>query len=286
MPPFISRPSERFALDFVAVGPARTATTWLHNVLHPHANLPARAKETRFFDQYFTRGPKWYSAQFGERRSGLPVGEVAPTYFHSRLVRDRIKRLAPDARVVCTLRDPVDRLYSLYRYKRSRASFRWSFEQAVMRDREMVESSCYVKHLAAWMEAFGRSNVLVLLHDDISREPQACIDRLCEFIGVRPFILDQTQSSRANASDHAVAPRSYLLARAMVIASITFGAIGSTTAFRLAKQSGVKRLLIGNGAELPPLDPAFAAELRRRLTPEVARLEGIIGRDLSAWKAK
>jgi hypothetical protein len=273
-------------LDFVAVGPARTATTWLHNVLRPHANLPARAKETRFFDQYSKRGPQWYSAQFGERRSGLPVGEVAPTYFHSGLVRDRIKRLAPNARVVCTLRDPVDRLYSLYRYKRSRASFRWSFEQAVIRDREMVESSHYVKHLTAWTEAFGPSNVLVILYDDINREPQACIDRICEFIGVRPFVLDKTQLSRVNASDQVAAPRSYLLARAMVIAGTAFGAIGSTTAFRLAKRSGVKRLLIGNGAELPPLDSAFAAELRSRLTPEVARLEEIIGRDLSAWKAK
>jgi hypothetical protein len=99
-------------------------------------------------------------------------------------------------------------------------------------------------------------------------------------------VLEDAHSSRVNASDTVSAPRSYLLARGMVIVGSTFNAIGLNAPFRVAKWSGVKRLLIGNGAELPPPDPAFVAELRGRLTPEVARLEGIVGRDLSAWKAK
>ena len=55
--------------------------------------------------------------------------------------------------------------------------------------------------------------------------------------------------------------------------------------FKLAKRSGLKRLLFGNGRELPPLDAVVAAELRKRLTPEIEEVERIVGRDLSSWKA-
>jgi len=55
--------------------------------------------------------------------------------------------------------------------------------------------------------------------------------------------------------------------------------------FKLAKRSGLKRLLFGNGRELPPLDAVIAAELRKRLTPEIEEVERIVGRDLSSWKA-
>lgn len=276
---------EDFSLDFVAVGPARTATTWLHNTLREHANLPATIKETRFFDLHFRRGVQWYAAQFGPRRDGVPTGEVAPTYFHSNLVRDRIRGAAANARIICTLRDPVERLYSLYRYKRSRGSFSWSFEQALTRDEEMAESGHYAKHLTAWIDAFGASNVLTILYDDINGQPQAAIDAICKFIGADPFVLEPEQLSRVNSSDGLTTPRSFVLARGMLAMGRTFDAMRLMAPFRVAKKSGIKRLFVGNGVELPPLDPLIAAELRRRLTPEVTKLERLIGRDLSAWKA-
>jgi sulfotransferase family protein len=279
---------EDFSLDFVAVGPARTATTWLHNALRQHASLPT-TKETRFWDLYFKRGARWYAAQFGQRRDGLPTGEVAPTYFHSGIARERIQRFAPCARIICTLRDPVERLYSLYRYKRSRGAFGWSFERALTRDEEMAESGHYVKHLTAWMEAFGSSNVLTILYDDINQKPQAAMDAMCKFIGAPLFALDPGQLSRVNSSDGLNAPRNFMLAQGMRSLGETFDAfavaIGLNAPFRLARWRGIKRFLVGNDAELPPLDPSLAADLRRRLTPEVAELERIIGRDLWAWKA-
>ena len=39
--------------SFFIVGPPRTGTSWLHQVLQPHTCLP-RVKETRFFDERFT----------------------------------------------------------------------------------------------------------------------------------------------------------------------------------------------------------------------------------------
>jgi hypothetical protein len=270
--------------DFFAVGPARTATTWLHNMLAPHANLPG-TKETRFIDILYRRGWAWYRAQFGSIRENLPWGEIAPTYFHSDLVRARIKQRAPGAKIVCTLRDPVDRLHSLFRYLRSRGSFRWDFEDALTKDSEMFESARYGHYLKAWIRDFGRGNVLVTIYDDIQSDPQGYVDRIADFLEIPRFVLASAQSVRVNSSEEMRAPSSYALARIAHFMAVIAFTLRLQPAFRVAKGIGLKRLFFGQGQALAPLDPQFALDLRKRLTPEIEEVERIIGRDLSAWKA-
>jgi hypothetical protein len=271
--------------EFFAVGPARTASTWLHNVLAPHANLPVTIKETRFLDKVYGRGLPWYRDQFSPAQEKLPFGEIAPTYFHSSLARTRIKKHAHDARIICTLRDPVERLYSLFRLLRFRASNNWTFEYALTHDEEMIESARYSHYLRAWIQDFGRSNVLVSIYDDIKRDAQAYIDRICDFVRIPQFSLPPSQQSRVNGSEDLRAPTNYTLVRMYRYLSAAASALRFKTAFRLANRIGLRPFVFGKGRELPPLDPSVAAELRKRLAPEVEEVEQIIGRDLSGWKA-
>ncbi len=270
--------------QFFAVGPARTASTWLHNVLAPHINLPQPIKETRFLDVLYRRGVRWYRVQFGRPRENLLFGEVAPTYFHSAAARARIKSLAPHARIMCTLRDPVERLYSLYRYLRYRGSNNWSFEYALTHSEEMVESARYGYYVKAWITDFGRSNVLVTIYDDIERDAQAYVDRVCDFIEIPRFVLDPSQRLRVNGSEELRAPTSYVLLQVPRVMSRIASALRLRAAFKISKHIGLRRLLFGKGRKLPPLDPMTAADLRRQLTPEIEQVEHIIGRDLSGWK--
>jgi hypothetical protein len=55
-------PEPDFLPSFFILGPPRTGTTWLHEVLRNHAELPSPTKETRFFDVHFHRGLDWYRA--------------------------------------------------------------------------------------------------------------------------------------------------------------------------------------------------------------------------------
>jgi Sulfotransferase family len=270
--------------EFFAIGPARTASTWLHNVLAPHVNLPLTVKETRFLDNLYRRGWRWYRAQFGSSLHDAPFGEIAPTYFHSNLVRARIKKHAPNARIMCTLRDPVERLYSLFRYLRFRASNNWTFEYALTHNQEMIESPRYGHYLKAWINDFGRSNVLVTVYDDIEHDPQTYINEICDFIQIPRFALPVPQQARVNVSQEMRAPSSYALLRMCRFMSTAASALRWRGAFRLAKRTGLRQFFFGKGQELPPLEPLLAAELRKRLMPEIEEVEHIIGRDLSSWK--
>jgi hypothetical protein len=80
-------PAARRLPDFIAVGPPRTGTTWLHGVLYHRVSLPRGVKETYFFDHFYAKGLNWYSHYFGDSADGHRVGEIAPTYFASAEAR-------------------------------------------------------------------------------------------------------------------------------------------------------------------------------------------------------
>jgi len=50
--------------DFIAVGPPRAATTWMHEALKHHVSLPEGVKETHFFGWNFSQGLAWYQGSF------------------------------------------------------------------------------------------------------------------------------------------------------------------------------------------------------------------------------
>ena len=61
-----------------------------------------------------------YESLFAGAGDATAIGEASPIYLGARTA-ERIRRLLPNARIVCGLRDPVDRAYSDYlMYRRSR----------------------------------------------------------------------------------------------------------------------------------------------------------------------
>ena len=105
--------------DFIAIGPPRTGTTWLYRALGGHVGLPRDTKETDFFSTYYAKGMEWYLDFFRDCALELPMGELSPNYFAAPEAPERIARHLPHCRIVCTLRDPVDRMYSFYQIGRA-----------------------------------------------------------------------------------------------------------------------------------------------------------------------
>lgn len=271
--------------SFLAVGPPRTGTTWLHKALEKHANLPRHNKETRFFDTYYSKGLRWYCAHFDRSAFSLPLGEVCPTYFYSEQARTRIAELVPDMRIICTLRDPVERIFSLYRIKRAYGAPLRSLDEALLCDPELMESSRYVFHLSRWQALFGDKNVLITIYDDLVWDPQAYIDRIVDFIGIPRFQLKGRLTLRINSSENAVNPVSFRWTRFSSIAADWLKEHRLGALVTAVKKTVLLRLFVGAGPEIPSLDPATAGRLREMFRPEVERLEELLERDLSDWKS-
>jgi len=271
--------------SFFILGPPRTGTTWLYEVLRVNTVLPSPTKETRFFDQHFPRGLDWYLPHFPASNTQRPMGEVAPTYFASAHARERIAKLIPDAKVVCVFRNPVDRVVSLYRLKRAYGMFPWTFEQAILRDPELFESGRYATHLKAWFNALGKNQVLVTIYEDLERNPQAYLNTLTDFLRIARISLTDSQLRFINASEGLTHPRSYFLTRTATEMADWFKAVRLDRLLAAVKRKYFLRLLLRSGSSFDSLSPDRTGKLYELFRPEVEELEALLNRDFPNWKS-
>jgi hypothetical protein len=267
--------------DFIAVGPPRTGTTWLDKVLRGHAALPEGVKETHFFRYRYWRGIDWYARHF-RSDTDLPVGEIGPSYFAPDEVRGRIKDHIPDCKIICTFREPVSRLYSHYKMFRRIGLVKDTFERLAFTHRELNSYSQYGHHLRGWRDAFGRDNVLVLIHEDSYRDRQGYLDAVCSFIGIPPIQADAIPWIGEPVNTVERAPKNRKLARrAMWLRS----RVADRAMYRTNELlTPLFDYCMGRGPEFPPLDPDLKSRVRAHLRPEVEQLEDLIQHDLSEWK--
>jgi hypothetical protein len=270
--------------DFIAVGPQRTGTTWLHEVMKPYLGLPRGTKETDFFLKNYTNGMPWYLDYFRGYPPATILGEVDPNYFGEEIARDRIANDIPRAKIIVTLRDPVERAYSSYRVMRRDAWTRVGFEETIANNRIIRESSRYAHHLLNWQKRFGRERVLVCLYDDLEASPQNFLDVICDFLGAPRIKVEGAVIASERVNTVTRAPRSRKLAQNARNARDWMGRHRWHRAVGLLEQAGVWKFCFGGGEEFAPLDPEVDARLREHFRPEVEALERLIGRDLSAWK--
>jgi hypothetical protein len=287
-----SRTSAKTAADgnvpalpsFVIVGPPRTGTTWLHTVLSECAWLSHPTKETRFFDKHFERGLNWYGSHYRKGANGRAIGEIAPTYFASPEARERIARLIPQAKIVCTFRNPVERVVSHYRLKRAYGLIPWSFEDALTRDRELMESSRYASHLKKWQNTFPDSQILVTVHDDMQADPQSYLNRLVDFVGAPRLKLRAAHKRRVLTAEGMTEPRNYRWTRGALLLADWSKAQRLGGIVDAAKRLGAVRFFVGGGPSFPELPPSLLVKIRELFRSEVEELEVMLNRDLSAWK--
>ncbi len=270
--------------SFFVVGPPRTGTSWLHDVLSQHTVLPYPTKETRFFDKHFDRGFDWYRAHYSVSTENRLVGEVAPTYFVSNLARERIAERVPAARVICIFRNPVDRLVSLYRVKRAYGMIPWNFEEAIVRDSELLESSKYSTNLKAWLQTLGKDKVLATVYDDLRDEPQAYLDRVADFIDLPRFELSASQMGPVFASETMTLPRNYYRTRSALMMAEWLKQRQLDTVVAAVKKSPLLKFVLGGGPPFAELSCDLSLKLHDHFRPEVEELETLLQRELSAWK--
>jgi hypothetical protein len=269
---------------FIAIGPPRTGTTWLYRALGGHVGLPRETKETNFFSAHYAKGMDWYLEFFRDCAPGLPMGEISPNYLSAPEAPERIASHIPGCRIVCTLRDPVERLYSFYRLMRHNGWTRATMEELAQSDTPGTEASRYAYYLGRWRERFGAERVLVALYDDLESGAQRFLDEICGFIGIVPIALEGSPLLGKRVNSVTRGPRIALLAEQAWRLRRWLEARKAAAAITLLRKTGVWRFSFRGGGEFGPLDPALDSRLRERFRSEIEALEEILGRDLSAWK--
>jgi hypothetical protein len=199
---------------FLGIGTQKGGTTTLYQLLKPHPEvfLPDN-KEVHYFTKHYAAGEEWYVEQFEAAAPGQLRGEITPYYLFHEAAPERIHALRPDMRLIALLRDPVERTLSQYFHSRrlgledlplelalAAEAERLAGSEAVIRqpggthqshqEHSYLARSRYEEQLLRYFNLFGRQNVLVLRSEDLFEQPQASLEALSSFLGIRPFAND------------------------------------------------------------------------------------------------
>jgi hypothetical protein len=299
-PAELKRREERTCLDFdiVIAGAKKAGTsTLLDHLLSADGVAPLHRSEMPYFteEEEYRRGPEAaIEKYFGADASPTDVRVGKDFLMNAPGAIPRMLEDSPRARVVVVLREPVSRAYSSFWFARRRGfEPEEEFSAAVERElsgrradlprqdlREHVRAGEYVDQVEALFEAIGRDRVEVMLLEDLHADPRRVANELLAPLGAS-IAADAGPADRSNGSAR---PRSMALAR-----------IGSSPRVRAIVRPFVSPSLRGSAERLirrvndvpfkpPPIEEEVRGRLGAHYEPQIDRLAGILGRDLSGWK--
>lgn len=270
----------------VGIGVQRGGTSWLFRALEEHPQVVGvrrgNNKELDFFTAWWDRGEAAYAALFSDR---APVGlEFSVSYFSSEDATRRLHAMRPDARILVSLRDPVERALSQHHFFQARGLCETTFDQALATNSSYVEQSRYGTHLERWIRAFGRDQVHVSRLDDIRVDPNGVVKGACEFLGLHAHA-PSVGGSQINAPDR---PERRWLREVMGWTSFGLRRVGGARALEVAERTRIpdrlrERVRRSAVPRLTAAEQAAAERLREDLAPEVRQAAELTGLDLSAW---
>jgi hypothetical protein len=207
------------------------------------------------------------------------VGEATPSYLSSPSAAQRIGGVIPDARLVCMLREPVERAYSHYWLDRELGIQALSFEDAVEAEPALPAAAApgedprrlylgvgrYLEHLQRFTRHFPREAMLVLLFERLRDDPRGTFATLCRFLGVDEGFVPRDLDLRANAY------RGYW---SRSLRRRLRGARPTLVTRALARINQTRR------RTYPPMDPGLRARLRESFVEPNRALAAWLGREL------
>jgi len=252
--------------NLVLPGPGRAGTTSLFWYLAQHPEIcHSSIKETHYFTPLSEaedgasgrlRPASDYRRYFHRYAGERYLMESSPRYFQGgRRLVSALSSMLPDVSVLITLRDPVSRTWSMYRYARSHGfiAAEETFDQYVDRCEGVASSgarqsatnrpywctrvSRYADHLAPWLEELSPERLQVVFFEDMVADVPATLERLCEWLR-----LDADPIRDWNLSVHN-----------------TSGELRSTTLHRVARIANHERLLRNHPRLKAPFRRAYYA---------------------------
>jgi len=292
--------------DFILGGAmkAGTTTVWSWLARHPDVGMP-EGKEPRFFTEErgladggepdaplrsgrYREGLAWYESLFSACAGKAVLGEASSRYLHAPDAARLIRAALPQVKLVFVLRDPVERMHAHYRQELRTLSGLPEFPDIVRsrhpRFARYLADSAYATLLERYLPLFDRERILLLLTDELRRDPAAAAARLFAFLGVDPAPARDLPRDARNPS---AGSRSRRLNRWLTLHPL--GPLkerlprGLARAASRVRRSLVELNTVRRSAE--PLPRPLRLELIGLLREEIERTERIVGRDLSSWRA-
>lgn len=271
--------------DFICVGPGRAGTSWLYEVLgdHPGICMARNIKETQYFNANFGNGVQWYKRFFQDCGESTIKGEISNRYIFDGNVACRIKELIPQCKIIVCLRNPYERIQSVYSFKIREGALKCSFEEALVKMPELIEENRYFSLLKPYYDLFDTKNIYLLRFEDIAARSRELCSDIYRFLGVRDDIVPSGIDRKIN---QAVIPRFPMVSQTTKAVAKLLRRFGLYRTLTAAKKSDILKSLLFKPhryADESLLTPAAISLIEPVVRPEIVKLEALIGQSLEHW---
>lgn len=195
--------------NLIISGVVKGGTTSIFSYLSAHPDICASTiKETCFFHGlrygYELDKLEKYLSYFQQCMGQQYVIEATPGYFEGgrRLAEGMSAILGQNLKIILVLREPVSRLISFFRFKKSMLELQRNITldeyyhrclamtegEKKLQKNDMwwgVDGGIYCNYLKDWLECY-EDNIKVIFFDDLKNSPGTVVAELCDWLGIDP----------------------------------------------------------------------------------------------------
>jgi hypothetical protein len=266
-------------LDFLIIGAAKSATTWLQQSLQQHPAIYMPDPEIHYFSRHYQEGEAWYLQYFDNSENRPFVGEKSNSYMDTPEAASRIRKDLPAVKLIAQLRNPVERAYSdycmLYRRGEVGKDIVQYLDPRNAEGGRFLNGGLYYDQLRGFLELFPAERLLVLLYENIKTEPQRQLDTIQAFLGLDTGLKVPPVTARVKDKTQAVIGPG--LRKVLAPLKSTVRPFRQSALFQNA------RSLIARELQYAPLSDDLRERLIDYYAPQVDRLGAIVRQDLSVW---
>lgn len=202
--------------NLIGIGPGRSGTTYLHEFLLTHKDVYiAPQKETNFFCSNADIDDDDFEKYLTEHFSGATTeqyrAEISPSYItpwaqvehatSGRTAAAMKSRLDAETKLILTLRSPVSRLFSQFKFdlryysltgERLGRIAQLSEKHTFLCFEEMTGLAYIADDVQNFIDQFGRENILVLVYEtDFVGDSTEALNKTTDFLGIDRFAVSK-----------------------------------------------------------------------------------------------
>lgn len=286
--------------DLYIIGAQKAGTTTLFDWLaqHPEIYAHAYAKDYPYFskDNVFEEGRDTFLSFCRDAQLHNPIlgGDANAMYASSG--PKRLHGTIPNAKLLVTLRNPINRSYSAYCHAVERVLEKRSFANAIhnelsglkykpeeARSKDYIAHGLYAQQLNKIFRYYTKDRVKIVVLEELKENPSMILSEVFNFIGIDRFFIPEMGIKNLTKGG----------SRSKLLAKILHRRTTSKLVSKLLKlilpfpiRTNIRRKLTSiNRVEQdkPTFPPHTRQLLEDYFTDEIKALEEILGRRIVSW---
>ena len=188
------------------IGASKSGTTSVWKVLNDSSKIamcPVKEPCIFSYSDYSEKVKKAFASDWWDREGLDFIGEASPVYSEVLLgpkIPNRIFSHNPEAKIILIVRNPVDRILSVWRQTKNTGHdhremymnktdvsvglMSRNFSKAIRTYPPFVDASKYWSIYQAYAAVFPEAQIKVLLYEELKRRPGAFYSELFDFLGI------------------------------------------------------------------------------------------------------